>query len=97
MIQPLNRLFETQTLSGQFALLNTRQSLVDSFRALALTYPIAMWLLRLATGQREPQTQTTVDVVVALQRGEGLAAATRAATALSGTQQLERLVAWYAR
>ncbi len=95
--RPLTQLFETQAISHQYALISTRESLIQSYRTLALSYAMAMWLLRLVVGSRAPQYEDVVQVVVALQRGEGLRAAVRAASVMSDTQQLERLVAWYAR
>jgi lysine-N-methylase len=94
---PLYRFFETYGASKQYALANRRQPLVKSFRALAFTYPIALWLLRLAIGEREPTQADVVNIVVALERGQGMAAVSRAASAIASMQQLERLVAWYAR
>ena len=70
---------------------------MESFRALAFKFPIALWLLRLASGGREPTTQDMVDIVVALERGHGLTALGRAAMAMAGKRELERLIAWYAR
>ena len=95
--QPLNRYFETHALSKQYTKFVPRQSLVESFRALALTFPMALWLLRLVIGDRPPETDDMLQIVVTLERGQGLSAAARAATALADTQQLQRLVAWYAR
>ena len=95
--RPLTRLFETQATSRQFALVTPRRSFVEGFRAFAFTYPLAMRLLRLAVGTRQPQTHDMVNNVVALQRGEGLTGMARAASALAATQQLERLAAWYSR
>jgi lysine-N-methylase len=95
--RPLNRFFETQATSKQYAMVMPRQSLVESFRSLALTYPMGLWLLRLGIGDREPLAEEMIDVVVALEGGQGLPALARAATAMAGTQQLERVVAWYAR
>ncbi len=95
--RPLARLFETQATSLQFTLLMARQPLVTSFRTLALNYPLAMWLLRLSVGTRTPQSDDMVNIVVALQRGEGLPAMARAAKEMANNGQLVRLVAWYAR
>lgn len=78
-----------------------KRSLVASYRSLALLYPIGLWLLRLAIGDREPTAtdvvNIVVNIVVALERGQGLTGLPRAATAMANTQQLERVIAWYAR
>jgi lysine-N-methylase len=94
---PLNRYFETHAASKQYAVVGTRRPLVESFRALAFKYPIALWLLRLASGDREPTTSDMIDIVVALERGHGLTALGRAAMAMASKRELERLIAWYAR
>jgi hypothetical protein len=97
VLQPLDRYIQTHTASKQYAVVGTRRSLIESFRALAFTYPVALWLLRLASGDGQPRPQDAVDIVVALERGHGLSALTRAATAMAGKRELERLIAWYGR
>jgi hypothetical protein len=95
--RPLNRYFETHSMSKQYAVVGTGRSLVDSFRLLAFLHPMAMWLLRLAVGDRKPAQDDMVNIVAALERGHGLAALSRGTTAMADTEQLERLIAWYAR
>jgi hypothetical protein len=58
---------------------------------------MALWLLRLATGERQPSVDDMVYIVAALERGHGLAALSRGTTAMAHTKQLQRLIAWYAR
>lgn len=94
---PLNRYIETHVTSKQYAVVGRRKSLVESFRTLALTYPMALWLLRLASGQDAPTVKDMLDIVTALERGYGMSSLSRGATAMANTQQLERLVAWHAR
>jgi Fe-S-cluster containining protein len=94
---PLVRFIETHIISKQYAVVVPRQSLIESFRALAVTYAMGLWLLRLTIGDREPTVEDMIDVVVTLERGQGLTALKRAATAMATTEQLEPLVAWYAR
>jgi hypothetical protein len=53
--------------------------------------------LRLAIGERPPQTSDMVNIVVALERGRGMRAISRSATVMARTHELERLIAWYAR
>jgi len=95
--QPLSRFYETHATSKQYAIVVGRHSLVASFRALALTYPLALWLLRLVIGHREPALEDVIGVVVAMERGQGMSGLTRAANTMADAEQLERLVAWYAR
>ncbi len=95
--RPLDRFFETQAASKQYALVGRRKSLVESFRTLAFAFPMALWLLRLATGEQKPTQEDVVDIVVALQRGRGMTALSRGAMALESKQQIRRLVCWYAR
>lgn len=97
VIYPLNRLFETQASSKYYAIVGHNRSLVESFRSLVFLYPIGLWLLRLAIGEREPKASDVVNIVVALERGQGLAGLSRGATALASSQQLERAIVWYAR
>lgn len=97
VIAPLNRLFETHALSKYYAIVGHKRSLVESFRSLALLYPLGLWLLRLVIGEREPKQDDVVNIVVALERGQGLTGLSRAATAMANSQQLESTIAWYAR
>jgi lysine-N-methylase len=98
VMRPLDRFFETHTASQQYAVVGAGgRSLVENFRALALSFPLALWMLRLAIGERPPTQTDIVNIVVALERGRGMPAISRSATVMSGTHDLERLIAWYAR
>lgn len=98
VMRPLDRFFETHAASKQYAVVGAGgRSLVENFRALALTFPLALWLLRLAIGERAPTAGEMVQIVVALECGRGMPAISRSATLLAGSQELERLIAWYAR
>jgi lysine-N-methylase len=94
---PLSRYFETHARSKHYAIAGRRRSLIESYRALVLTYPISLWLLRLATGDRQPTRSDAVDLVVMLERGQGSRSITRSADLMAAGQQLERLAAWYVR
>jgi hypothetical protein len=94
---PLHRFFETHAISKQYTVMTPKRSLVESYRTLVLTYPMALWLLRWAIGQREPTVTDVVNIVVALERGQGMRALARSASAMANSQQLQPLVAWYAR
>ena len=95
--EPLNRLLETHTQSRFFAFTNRHRTLVDSFRCLAFTYPIALWMLRLLSTGREPNRDDMVNVVVSIERGQGLTTFTTLAKTVAESSQLQRLIAWYAR
>ena len=96
--RPLERFFETHTASQQYAVVGAGgRSLVDNFRALALSFPLAMWILRLAIGERPPTKSDMVNIVVALERGRGMPAISRSATVMARAHDLERLIAWYGR
>ncbi len=103
VLQPLVAYFEASAIAKQYAMLARRGwGLTDSFRGFALSYPAAMWLLRFSCGPRPPQTDDTVAVVQAIDRGEAFASLVgpRQRLRLSGMAQnhgLIRLVAWYAR
>jgi len=86
VIYPLNRLFETHLLSKYYAIVGHKRPLVESYRSLTLLYQIGLWLLRLAIGEREPKESDVVNIVVALERGQGLAGISRGATAMANSQ-----------
>ena len=95
--RPLNRFIETHVVSKQYVVAVPGTSLTQSFRGLAVTYAMGLWLLRLTCGEREPTVDDMVEVVVTLERGQGVSSLTRAASAMAATDQLEPLIAWYAR
>jgi hypothetical protein len=96
--RPLDRFLETHAASKQYAVVGAGGgSLVANFRALALSFPLALWLLRWAIGDRPPTREDMINIVVALERGRGMPAIARSAAAMAGAQQLPRLIAWYAR
>jgi Fe-S-cluster containining protein len=101
--RPFERYLATSAASFQFALANRGSwSIVHSIRALALTYPLGLYLLRWATAGREPTPRDVANMVSMLDRGQGFAT-------LSGTRyrwtldlleslgEFERLAVWYAR
>jgi lysine-N-methylase len=103
VLDPLAAYLETAAVSKHYALLGRRRwPLVESFRALALTHAVAMWLLRLSCGGRPPQAEDTIDAVAAIERGQGYAALTgrrhrRHVASLTRLQALVPLVVWHAR
>lgn len=103
VLRPLVRYYETSVVSRQYAILGrTHWSIVESFRALALTYSVALWLLRFRCPQQAPQVEAVVDVVGAIERGQGHAplfgtAHRRRVQTLAHLGELPRLVVWHAR
>jgi Fe-S-cluster containining protein len=101
--KPLERYLATSAASYQFALANRGAwSIIQSIRALALVYPLGLYVLRWATAGREPTADDVTSIVSMLDRGQGYAT-------LSGTRyrwtldlleslgEFERLAVWYAR
>lgn len=100
---PLTRFLETHAASCMYAISDRQSwSVVDSIRALAIRYPIALWLLRWLTHGRQPTTQDMLHIICALDRSQGyeplcgLNHRSRLAM-LAANSELERLVVWYAR
>lgn len=76
-------------------------SIIDSLRGLAILFPVGLWLLRLASHGREPTQQDMVNLVVALDRGQGYGSLNGSLhrwrlSTLASQNELERLVVWYA-
>ncbi|MCX7428008.1 MAG: YkgJ family cysteine cluster protein [Planctomycetia bacterium] len=104
VMRPLTRYFERAVVSLRYATLNksNRWSITEGFGALALGFPVAMWMLRFACGPRSPEVQDVVHAVMMLDRGETTASFVgllhRSRThSLMDNHQLSRLTAWYAR
>ncbi|WP_254508769.1 YkgJ family cysteine cluster protein [Anatilimnocola floriformis] len=101
--QPLARYLATSAASYQYALAGRKHwSIVQSIRALALTFPMAMYLLRWATAGREPTRDDVARIVTALDRGQGFSSLSgpryRMVLGLLDFQNdLERIAVWYAR
>jgi len=101
--QPLQRYFETVASSHQYAVLSRRGwSLIDKFRALAVAYPVALWMVRYFCGDRAPEADEIIDIITAIDRGQGWGPLVgrqhlRRVSQLAGLGELERLVIWYAR
>jgi Fe-S-cluster containining protein len=107
--QPYARFIETTATSWSYVLCNRAGwSIVESLRALALSYPIGLWLLRWAAAGREPAVPDVLDIITALDRGQGYAPLSgskhrRRVQLLaslgdeSHASELARLIAWYGR
>ncbi len=103
VLRGLDAYFEAAAASKRYAVLSRRGwPLLESFRAMALSHAVALWLLRLSCGPRTPQAEDVCKVVGALDRGETYAPlAGRRHRARVGSLKrlgdLPRLIAWYAR
>lgn len=103
VLRPITAYFEAAAASGQYAVLGRRGwSIAESFRGLALSHPIALWMLRLMCTGRTPEVEDAVGVVGAIDRGQGYARLAgrpyrRRIATLVRLGELPRLVAWYAR
>ena len=103
VLLPLTRYFERAAVSLRYVMFKGgRWSLTEGFQALALGFPVALWMLRFACGPRTPEVQDVINVVMMLDRGEtnsplvGLQHRWRT-NSLMNNHQLSRLAAWYAR
>jgi lysine-N-methylase len=101
--EALGRYFTTTTASYQYALAQrVGWSLLESYRQLALLYPLALWLLRWATAGRTATADDLYNIIAAIDRSQGYAplAGARQRARLASLAQLEELttlVAWYGR
>jgi len=101
--RPLERYLVTSAGSYQYALVQrSGWSMLQSIRALAIRFPVALFLLRWISAGREPTVRDVAKIVVALDRGQGYRSLSnanhRAVLSLLDSQgDLQRLVAWYAR
>jgi hypothetical protein len=101
--RPFLQFFVAQAASMQYAVASRPGwPLVESFRALALAYPVGLWLLRWFAAEEPPGPQRAIDIVTMLDRGQGFGPLTsivhRACIgSLAAFGELERLVAWYGR
>ena len=73
-----------------------------SFRALALSYAVALWILRVSCGPRPPTMEDMLGAVAAIDRGQTYAPLAgqrhrRRVASLARLGELPRLVAWYGR
>ncbi|MHB8903031.1 MAG: hypothetical protein ACYC6Y_30085, partial [Thermoguttaceae bacterium] len=103
VLEPLNRFLEAAAASGRYVLLfPDGWSVVDGFRNLALSYVAGMWLTRLMAADSKPTREMLVEIIVALDRGQGFDALTNArhrrrVRGLSLPGRLAGLVSWYAQ
>jgi lysine-N-methylase len=101
--QPFVRLYEANASSLQYV--NAARpgwSLVESFRAFALAYPVALWILRWSSHGRVPTSADAIEMVTIMDRGQGhepLAGSQhrRRVSMMARSAELERMIVWYAR
>ena len=100
--RPLVRLYEANACSLQYAIAaRPGWSIVESFRAFALAYPIALWILRWCSHGREPNLADAIEMVTIIDRGQGQRALIgpnhrRRVSIIARSGELERLIVWYA-
>lgn len=101
--KPLESYLATSAASYQYALANRSQwTVLHSIRALALTFPIALYLLRWATAGREPTRTDVGKIIATLDLGQGFSSLSGARyrtvlSLLDFQNDLERLAVWYSR
>lgn len=101
--RPLNAYFETTAISRQYAIVSRPNwSVIEKFRALALAYPVALWMLRYFCGDGKATANDVIEMVTAIDRGQGHNQLTGPlhrwrVNTMAYTAQLERVAIWYAR
>ena len=101
--RPLARMIETNSASYMYAISDRSDwTVVECIRALAILYPVGLWLLRWVTHERTPTVDDMLSIVVALDRTQGHAGLSGGAhrwrlSMLGSQEELERLVVWYGR
>ncbi len=101
--QPFVRFYEANAASQQYLMATRRRwTLTESFRATALAYPVGLCLLRWLCGGRTPTPEDAVEVITMIDRGQGFRSLVsghhrRRISALTATDQLGRIMAWYSR
>jgi len=103
VLRPLEEYFAAAACCRGYSFLTRPDwSLVEAVRAMVMGYPVGMWLVRFAAPDRPPTVQDVIEAVVALDRGERLAALAGAAHRqriglLARLGQIPRLITWYGR
>lgn len=101
LLQPLDEYYESLSMSRQYAMVGRLGwSVVERLRAAALTWPVAMWLLRYARADHALSREDTFAAITAIDRGQGYAALSgrkhrRRVACLSQLGALDELLAWY--
>ena len=101
--QPLVRYFEIMAVSKQYAVASRPGwSIIERYRALAIGYPVALWMLRYFCGTQMPAAAHAIDMVVTLDRAQGHGPLAgrhhrRRLAQLAALGELDRIAIWYAR
>lgn len=101
--QPLVKLYETNAASLQYAIAaRPGWSIAESFQAFALAYPVALWILRWCSHNRTPEVTDAIELVTIMDRGQGHdpligTQHRRRVSMLAKSNELERMIVWYAR
>ncbi len=99
----LDRYYQAMAASLQYLMMTRRSwGLLDSFRALAFTYPLGMWLLRWSCRGRAPEENDVFELLTMVERSNtapDLAGYRhrRLVALLARQRQLAPLIEWYAR
>jgi len=99
----LNDYFESNIASKQYAIMSRPGwPLLDTFRAFALSLPVAFWMLRYFSGNTPPAREAAIAIITTIDRGQGYAPLTgtlhrQRIANLNSLHALEKLILWYAR
>jgi lysine-N-methylase len=100
--RPFVRLYEANACSLQYVIAaRPGWSIIEAFRAFALAYPVALWVLRWCSHGREPTPADAIEMVTIIDRGQGHRALTgwnhrRRVATIAQSGELERMIVWYA-
>jgi len=101
--RPFTSYFEAHAVSKQYAIVSRPSwSIVEKFRALAVAYPVALWMTRYFKDKSVSDHEIAIDMVTTIDRGQGHNPLTNSLhrqriSSLANQEQLERLAIWYAR
>jgi hypothetical protein len=93
--------FESHLSSNQYAIVNRPGwPLLDKFRALALAYPVSIWMLRYLSANAQPTRETAISVITTIDRGQGYTPLINAQhrqkiSTMKSNRSLEKLIIWY--
>jgi lysine-N-methylase len=103
ILELINDYFESNLSSKQYGVMSRPGwPLLDKYRALALSLPVAFWMLRYFSGSEPPPREMAIAIITAIDRGQGYAPLTgilhrQKISTLNSLQGLEKLIIWYAR
>jgi lysine-N-methylase len=101
--RPIERYLALSAASYQYAFAaRSSWTVLQSIRSLAMSFPVALYLVRWATAGREPTLHDVARVVATIDRGQGYSSLSGARyrsvlTLLEMQEDLEKLAVWYAR